>query len=67
MVDGKFNCNVISFEILTAMHGFWVDCAPFDFCLIAILGRLKAFGCNLSELCQDFLNSAIDPQYAGLC
>ena len=30
MVDGKFNCNVISFEILTAMHGFWVDCAPFD-------------------------------------
>ena len=37
-----------------------------DFCLIAILSRLKAFGCNLSELCQDCLNPAIDPQFTGL-
>ena len=37
-----------------------------DFCLIAILGQLKAFGCNLSELCQDCLNPAIDPQFTGL-
>ena len=37
-----------------------------DICLIAILGRLKVFGCNLSELCQDCLNPAIDPQFTGL-
>ena len=37
-----------------------------DFCLIAILGQLMAFGCNLSELCQDCLNPAIDPQFTGL-
>ena len=30
MFNRKFDCNVISFKILTAMPGFWVDCAPFD-------------------------------------
>ena len=30
MVNRKFDCNVISFKILTAMPVFLVHCAPFD-------------------------------------
>ena len=57
MVNRKFNCNVISFKILTAMPVFLVHCAPFDAILhgFAITSQFNLIAIRIGIFWADFV------------
>ena len=57
MVNRKFDCNVISFKILTAMPVFLGDCAPFDAILhgFAITSQFNLIAIRIGIFWADFV------------